>query len=79
MESQRDTDQEATQTRNPLTAKQYEKFADWNERAALVALGSLVVQQMVEGAPLTRPSVIVGVLAAAILYVAAYRLMSRSN
>ncbi len=60
-----------------LLNKQYEKFADWCERGALIAVGSFVVQQIVEWVPLWRPSVLLGGIAAAILYSAAYRLMKK--
>jgi hypothetical protein len=60
-----------------LTNVHFEKFADWCERGALIASGSLVVQQVVEGAGFLKPSVVVGVFAAGILYYAAYKLMKK--
>jgi hypothetical protein len=36
-----------------LTGKQYEKLAEWGERAALGGLGALVVQQIILGVPIT--------------------------
>ncbi|GEM_PF-5389580 len=53
-----------------LSSKQYDKLADWGERAALVGLGSLVVQQIVAGVPITRPSVILGAVVTAGTYFA---------
>jgi hypothetical protein len=62
-----------------LTGKQYEKLADWGERAALGGLGSLVVQQIILGASLTSPSVIVGILVGAFAYYKAYQWLKLSN
>jgi len=62
-----------------LTGKQYEKLADWGERAALGGLGSLVVQQIILGVPITRPSVIVGALVSAFAYYKAYQWLKLSN
>lgn len=62
-----------------LLRKRYEKFADWCERGALIAVVSMVVQQIIEGAPFTKRSVVVGLVAAVILYYAAYRLMKRAT
>ena len=58
--------------------KQYEKFAEWFERAALVFLVSLVVQQIVAGASPWSKSVLLGMVAAGVLYSAAYGLIRRS-
>ena len=58
--------------------KQYEKFAEWFERAALVFLASLVVQQLVAGASPWSRSVLLGMVAAGVLYSAAYGLMRKS-
>jgi hypothetical protein len=62
-----------------LTKEQYEKLADWGERAALVGLSSLVIQQIIEGAPITKPSILVGIGATALVYYASYRLLKRAK
>src|ERR1700704_2832256 len=62
-----------------LTGKQCEKLAEWGERAALGGLGSLVVQQIILGVPITRPSVIVGALVSAFAYYKAYQWLKLSN
>ncbi|MDP3735517.1 MAG: hypothetical protein Q8R39_03770 [bacterium] len=58
--------------------KQYEKFAEWFERAALVFLASLVVQQIVSGVSPWSRSVLLGMIAAGALYAAAYGLVRKS-
>ena len=60
------------------TEKQYEKFAEWFERAALVFLASLVVQQIVSGASLWSPSVLFGIVVAAMLYGSAFGFIRKS-
>jgi hypothetical protein len=62
-----------------LTGKQYEKLAEWGERAALGGLGSLVVQQIILGVPITRPSVIVAAVVSAFAYYKAYQWLKLSN
>jgi hypothetical protein len=57
--------------------KKYATKAEWNERAALLALGSLVVQQVVEGVSLASPSVMLGVAGAILAYVNANRLLNK--
>ena len=61
-----------------LTAKQYEKLAEWGERAALIGLGSLVVQQIVNGASLASFSVITGAIVSALAYYQAYRWLKKA-
>ncbi|MBI3442153.1 MAG: hypothetical protein HY007_00050 [Candidatus Sungbacteria bacterium] len=51
-----------------MESRRYEKRADWAERFALALFGSLVVQQIVAGVPITDPSVIVGAFATAPAY-----------
>lgn len=58
--------------------KQYEKFAEWFERAALLFLASLVVQQIVAGAAPWSNTVILGVIATAILYACACGFLRKS-
>ena len=62
-----------------FSSRQFEKFADWCERAALISLGSLVLQQVKQGIPLRDPSIIIGIFATAVLYFAAYRLIKNSS
>ena len=57
--------------------KKYATKAEWNERAALLALGSLVVQQVVEGVSLSSPSVMLGVAGAILAYINANRLLNK--
>jgi hypothetical protein len=73
-----ETPQEVQKPKAPLSGRQYEKFADWSERAALVALGSLVTQQIGEDESLAQPSVLIGAVVTALLYYAAYRLIRQS-
>ena len=61
-----------------MESRQYEKLADWGERAALVGLASLVVQQIVSGVSITQPSVLLGIAVTALAYYAAYRLLKRA-
>ena len=80
MENQRDTATPAQyQDRAPLTSKQYGKLADWGERAALVALGSLVVQQIVAGKQVTSGSVLTGMVVTALAYATAYRWLKQAQ
>ena len=62
-----------------LTAKQYEKLAEWGERAALVGLGSLVVQQIVNGASIISLSVITGAVVTALTYYQAYLWLKKAK
>ena len=62
-----------------LTAKQYEKLAEWGERAALVGLGSLVVQQIVDGASVVSLSVITGAVVTALTYYQAYHWLKKAK
>ena len=79
MEDQRDTAMAQHQGSALLTSKQYAKLADWGERAALVALGSLVVQRIVEGASVTSASVVVGALVTGLAYFAAYHWLKQAK
>ena len=82
MENQRDAatlSQYPQQDRAPLTSRQYEKLADWGERVALVALGSLVVQQIVVGKPITSGSVLTGMFVTTLAYGAAYRWLKQAQ
>ena len=68
-----------TQAAQEFTGKQYEKLADWGERAALGGLGSLVVQQIILGVPLRSPSVIFGIIVSAFAYYKAYQWLKLSK
>ena len=68
-----------SQDASTLTREQYEKLADWGERAALVGLASLVVQQIVAGVPVSSPSVLAGGVVTALAYFAAYRWLKQSR
>ncbi len=57
-----------------LSSKQYETFAQWLERIAILFLASFVVQSIVRGSSLRDPVVIVGTLAALVAYYGAARL-----
>ena len=70
---------EGKESKAELTSKQYEKLAEWGERAALVGLASLVVQQIVAGAPVTSPSVITGAVVTAFVYLKAYQWLKLSK
>jgi len=70
---------EVKESKAELTSKQYEKLAEWGERAALVGLASLVVQQIVAGAPITSPSVIIGAVVTAFVYLKAYQWLKLSK
>lgn len=61
-----------------LTSKQYEKLSDWGGRFALVGLGSLVIQQLVNGVPIANPSVVLGAIITALAYSVAYICLKRS-
>lgn len=62
-----------------LTNSQYSKLADWGERVALVMLGSLVVEQIVNGAPVMSVSVVVGAFVTALAYGAAYHWLRQAK
>ena len=62
-----------------MESRRYEKRADWAERFALALFGSLVVQQIVAGVPLTDPSVIIGAGAAVLAYYNAHRLLNKAT
>ncbi len=61
--------------RTKVSSKQYETFAQWLERVALVFLVSFVVQNLVRGAFFTSPIVAGGVAASLMAYYGAVYLM----
>jgi hypothetical protein len=70
---------EREQKRAGLTKEQYEKLADWGERAALVGLSSLVIQQIVDGSSIFKLSILAGIVVTAMVYYASYRLLKRAK
>lgn len=60
------------------SSKQYEAFAHWLERVALLFLASFVVGSIVQGVSVTDPVVIVGGLATVSVYYLAVYLMIKS-
>jgi hypothetical protein len=74
-----DMEKDKEKKKAELTKEQCEKLSDWGERAALVGLSSLVIQQIVNGAPITQPSILVGIGATALVYYASYRLLKRAK
>jgi len=64
--------------RTKVSSKQYETFAQWLERVALVFLVSFVVQNIVRGASFTSPIVLGGVAASLLAYYGAVYLMLKS-
>lgn len=61
-----------------VSGKQYEAFAQWLERVALLFLASFVVQSIVRGLSFTDPVVIVGTIASLVAYYGATRLMLKA-
>ena len=61
-----------------ISGKQYDTFAQWLERVALLFLASFVVQSIIRGASITDPVVLVGSVAAIFAYYGAVYLMLKS-
>lgn len=61
-----------------LSSKQYETFAQWLERVAILFLASFVVQSILTGSSLTNPVVLVGGIAAVSAYYGAVYLTLKS-
>lgn len=61
-----------------LSSKQYETFAQWLERVAILFLASFVVQNILKGSSLTDPVVLVGSIAALFAYYGAVILTLKS-
>jgi hypothetical protein len=59
----------------PINWQYYEKLADWGERFALLVFGSLVVQQLTEGA--SRLVIGTGIVITAASYIFAYQKLKR--
>lgn len=58
-----------------LSGKQYETFAQWLERVALLFLASFVIESIIRGSSFTDPVVLVGSIAALSAYYGAVYLM----
>jgi hypothetical protein len=69
----------AKKERQELSSRGYEKLSEWLERAALLGLGSLVVQQIVEGVPLFSQQFILGTIATGLVYLSAYRVLQLAD
>lgn len=61
-----------------LSNKQYETFAQWLERVALLFLASFVVGSIVKGLSITDPVVLVGGIVTVSAYYLAVHLMIKS-
>lgn len=61
-----------------LTGKQYERFAQWLERVAILFLASFVVGSIVRGSSVTDPVVVIGSVATVSAYYGAVYLMLKS-
>lgn len=61
-----------------LTRDHYKKLAAWAERIALLLLASLVVQNIVVGASIAAPSVIMGMVLSLAVYGVAFYLLHKS-
>lgn len=64
--------------RDRPSSKQYEAFAHWLERVAILLLASFVVGSIVQGSSFTDPIVLVGSVAAVSAYYGAVYLMLKS-
>lgn len=61
-----------------LSSKQYETFAAWLERVAILFLASFVVGSIIKGSPITNPVVLIGGIAAVSAYYGAVYLTLKS-
>ena len=61
-----------------LSKEQYKTISKWFERAGLLFLGSLVVQNLLQGAPFDSQVVFAGVVASVVAYLAAFLLLTKS-
>ena len=64
--------------RTKVSSKQYETFAQWLERVALLFLASFVVGSIVKGSSITDPVVLVGGVVTISAYYLAVYLMIKS-
>lgn len=58
--------------------RHYEKVAQWVKEAALLALGSLVIQQFISGEHFSGWVVVLGVITSVVLYTYAIHLLLKS-
>lgn len=64
--------------RSKPSGKQYEAFAHWLERVALLFLASFVVGSIIQGASITNPVVLMGGVSTISAYSLAVYLMIKS-
>jgi len=61
-----------------LTQEHYKTISKWFERAGLLFLGSLVVQNLLAGSPFDSQVVFAGVVSSVVAYLAAFLLLTKS-